>query len=136
MRERRGHERADRLFVLDHQERIEYARRRLSLRRLCRLARRGGRKVQPEGCAVARLAVHEDEAAALFHRPIDHRETEAGPLADLFRREERLEDVRLRFGAHAVPGIGDAQRDVRARRHRHAWARRVVAHTMDRGGED
>ena len=38
------------------------------------------------------LAAHEDEAPELSDRAIDGGETQAGALAFLFRREERLED--------------------------------------------
>ena len=41
----------------------------------------------------ARLAVDRDVPAALPDDPVDGREAEAGPLARLLRREERLEDA-------------------------------------------
>src|SRR3972149_585884 len=60
----------------------------------------GPRQVDLEGRAVAGLAVDPDVALALLHDAVDGREAEAGALRLALRREEGLEDARLRLGVH------------------------------------
>ena len=59
------------------------------LRRRRRLG--GQRQVDAERGPATRLALHLDAAAALLHDAVDHRQAQAGPLADLLCREKRLE---------------------------------------------
>ena len=48
------------------------------------------------------LRVEPDVAARLADDPVDRREAQAGALADVLGREERLEDVRARREVHAL----------------------------------
>ena len=57
----------------------------------------------------ARLAVDGDEAVALADDAVHRREAEAGALADVLRREERLEQMRARLRRHADAVVDDAQ---------------------------
>ena len=66
------------------------------------------RQVQPEGRALALGAVDPDMAARLLGEAVDHRQPEAGALADRLGREERLEDLRERVRRHADAGVADA----------------------------
>ena len=54
------------------------------------------RQVDLEGRAVPRLALDRDVTAALLDDAVDGGQPEAGALARLLGREERLEDARLR----------------------------------------
>ena len=56
--------------------------------------------------------------AALTHDAVDGGEPQPGALAPRLRGEERLEGPLQRRGVHAGAGVGDAQDDVAARRHR------------------
>ena len=58
------------------------------------------------------LAVDADEPAVLLHDAVHRRETEAGALPDVLRREERLEQVRLRGGVHAAAGVAHGEHHV------------------------
>ena len=64
-----------------------------------------------------RLAVDENEAAALLHDAIYRRQSKPGTLGTL-RGEERLEDARLRLVVHSDAGVADGQHDVLARHQR------------------
>jgi len=55
------------------------------------------------------LAVDPDIAAGLFHDPVHGGEAQAGSLTKLLGGEERLEDMRLRFGIHPATGIAHGQ---------------------------
>src|SRR5207245_2021868 len=63
------------------------------------------RQIYLDGRAAPALAVHPDIAAALLDDSVHGGETEPGTLADLFRREKRLEEVCLRRFIHADAGV-------------------------------
>ena len=50
-----------------------------------------------------------NEASALGNRAVHAGEAEPRALADVLRREERLEDARLRLGVHPLSGVGDRE---------------------------
>ena len=50
----------------------------------------------------------------LLDDPLNHRQPEAGSLADLLGGEERLEDARPHLIGHALAGVGDRQPHVLA----------------------
>ena len=64
---------------------------------------------------MSRLAVDLDMPVALLDDAEDHGQSQPGPLADPFRREERLEDAGFHFRRHAAAGVGHRQQDVAAR---------------------
>ena len=55
--------------------------------------------------------------AAMLHDAIHRGESEPGPFADFFRREERLENPAHRGLIHACSGITDREQDVASRFH-------------------
>ena len=63
------------------------------------------RQVDLEGRTDTGLALERDEAAALVHRPVEHRQAQAGSFP--LRGEERLEDPALRLGIHPATGVAD-----------------------------
>ena len=69
--------------------------------------------------ADAGLALDRDEPVALTHDAVDGRETETRPLADVLRREERLEQVRARLRRNADAVVDHAQPHVVARHRLH-----------------
>src|SRR4051794_40219603 len=72
------------------------------------LRRRGKRDDEPRTVAVR--AIDEDRAFRRLDDPAAYGETETGAVADLFRREERLED----FFVHARGNAGSAVLDLDA----------------------
>ena len=66
-------------------------------------------KIQLEGGALARFAVHPDVAPALLDHAVDGRQAQTSAFPSLLGGEERLEDVPARFGVHAMAGV--AHRD-------------------------
>ena len=68
------------------------------------------------------LGVDRDLPAALLDDPVDGREPQAGALALLLRREEGLEDARLRLGVHAGAGVDDREQHLAPGRQRRAGA--------------
>ena len=101
-------ERANALGVLDQENRLRAAGRSVLDGRTD--DRLGGlldpREIDPEGGALARLAVDEHVAAALLDDPVDRGEAESGSGFAL-RREEGLEGAVLHVGAHADAGVAD-----------------------------
>ena len=85
--------------------------------------------------ALARLAVDPDSAAALFHRPVDHRQAEPSALAFVFGREERLKNMGLRLRIHSNPRIAHRQHHVAAGADRRVPLRRCGVQ-FDVGGFD
>src|SRR6185312_14171459 len=80
------------------------------------LAHLRARQINGKSCARAMIAVNGDLPAAPLDNAINGREAEAGPLAHLLRREERLKDTGLRFRIHTAPGITEENTHVIARR--------------------
>ena len=68
-------------------------------------------EIGAEGSATVRLAVDEDEAAALFHDAVHGGEAEAGALGAL-GGEERFEDARLGVAVHPDSGVADGEHDI------------------------
>ena len=66
------------------------------------------RKVVPSPTALST----EDEAAGLLDDAVDHRQAEAGALADFLRREERLENLVAHVGGNAVAVVLDLDQHV------------------------
>ena len=66
--------------------------------------------VEREARALADGAVAGDRAAVLLHDAVGDRQAEAGALADLLRREERIVDPRELFGRNPGAGVGDFDR--------------------------
>src|SRR3546814_5596905 len=63
------------------------------------------------------FAVDLDMPAGLLGEAVDHAEAEAGSLAVLLRRKERIEDAAEDLGRYPAAGIGNREHDVIARRH-------------------
>ena len=83
---------------------------------------------QPElgGRALARLAVQDAVVRRLLGHAMDHRQAEAGALADALGGEERLGGARQRLGVHALAGVVQRQPDIvpgRATCRRPPWPR-------------
>ena len=79
--------------------------------------RRGGgslarRQVQRHGGPLLRRAVDGHEAAGMTCDALHEGQAEAGALAHLLGREERLEQMRLHVGGHADAVVANAQPDV------------------------
>src|SRR5579885_2698004 len=93
---------AKRSFVFDQQNRFIAFQIRRDFRGsafdIFRRRRLG--KVDVEASSCARFADDFDVSAALFHNPVDHRQTEASSLALLFRSEKGFEDPRLCGSIH------------------------------------
>ena len=70
------------------------------------------RQVNLEDRPFAEFAVNPNVAATLFHDAVDSGQTQASAFANLLGGEERLEDMRFRFGVHAATGVGDRHNDV------------------------
>ncbi|HEY3540965.1 MAG TPA: hypothetical protein VGK79_00355 [Gaiellaceae bacterium] len=106
-----GRDAADDLLVLDEQH---GARARA---RCHRRSRRGDhdvrieRQANRESRALAGRARDMDRPAELRDDAVDGRQPEPCALADLLRREERVEDPGLRRLVHADAGVGDDQLD-------------------------
>ena len=75
------------------------------------------RKVDLERRPFAGLAVDPHATAALLDDAEDRRESQAGTLASLLRREEGLEDAGQRRLVDADAGVGDGKHHVRPGRH-------------------
>src|SRR5205807_4789269 len=69
-------------------------------------------QIDAEGRAVPRFAIDVDVPVVLFDDAVGHGEAEARAFAQLFGREERLEDARLRLGVHACAGVAHFDLDV------------------------
>ena len=80
-------------------------------------ARLVARQIDAEHRALADLAVAEDEAAGLLDDAIDGREAEAGALAHLLGREERLPDLVEMLARNAGAGILHLAEHIFAGRH-------------------
>ena len=52
--------------------------------------------------------------AELLDDPVDRGQPEAGALADLLGREERLEDMLAGLAVHADAGVADGELDIPA----------------------
>ena len=114
-----GHE-AHRRLVVHQQDRLSAAgfRRRLRHGRAGHRCRGGlPRQVDAERGPDAGLAGRPDEAAALFHDTIGHRQPEADAVHAGFGGEEWLEDLRERRLVHADAGVGDHDPAVAPGRH-------------------
>ena len=118
-RQRLAREIADGIVVFDEEHGLRSPQRRFGAfdrRRDGRRRHAHRRQRDRERRALARLALGPDVTRALPDDAVDGGEAEAGALADLLRREERLEEVRPHVRRHAVAGIADAQQHVRSRR--------------------
>ncbi len=106
------YQQAHRRVVLDHQHGFALLR----LQRAVRVA--GGRirmrlllvrrQVQTHFGALAGLAGDLHVAAGLAGETVDHRQAEAGALADGLGSEEGFEDAGQHFGVHAAAAVRDA----------------------------
>src|SRR5687767_12130095 len=67
----------------------------------------GERQTDGEARALADLAVAGDRAAVFLHDAVRDREPEAGALANLLGREERIVDARQLLGRNARAGVAD-----------------------------
>ena len=74
------------------------------------------RQENAEDRALADLGIAEDEAAGLLDDAVDHRQAEAGALADFLGGEERLEDLLHHVGRDAGAGVLDLDQHVVGRR--------------------
>ena len=74
-------------------------------------------QVDRDGGARADFGIDPHLPARLLGEAIDHRQAEAGALADRFRCEERLEHPRDHLRRHAGAGVGHGNRQVLPRRH-------------------
>ena len=93
---------ADGRLVLDDQDRADADRARSPDRGFVDVDRGvDAREVELERGAVPGLGVEPDVAAGLVDDPVDRGQPEAGALALLLGREERLEDVLARVAVHA-----------------------------------
>ena len=122
--ERARGEGAHRLLVLDQQDRAAAGQvggglGDLLLGRLVGVVGEVARQQDAERRALAGLAVAEHVAAGLLDDAVDHRQAEAGALADLLGGEERLEDLVLDLGRNAVAGVLDLDQHVVGRNDRH-----------------
>ncbi len=63
------------------------------------------RQLDDEGCAAAGLALRPDAAAVIIDDAVGDGKPQAGALAGVFRREERIEDAAERLGLHARPVV-------------------------------
>ena len=61
--------------------------------------------MDPEGTAIAGLAVQPDVAAALLDDAVGHGEAEPGALSQFLGGEEGFEGTGLHFAIHAVAGV-------------------------------
>ena len=91
----------------------------LLLDRLLGLVADEARQENAERRAGARLALAEDIAARLLDDAVDHRQAEAGALADLLGGEERLENLRAHVGRDAVSVVLDFDQHIIGRSDRH-----------------
>ena len=73
-----------------------------------------------EARALPRRAVHPDVPAALHHDAVHRGETEAGVEGGGLGGEERLEEVGLHFGRHALARVAHDEQDVGAGGNLHA----------------
>ena len=99
--------RSNQFVVFDHQERFAaLARRRLTFRLdWGDFRRRGrGREIDRERRSFARSRIDFDPSSRLTNQPVDGRKAEPSSLSHLFRREERLEDMRPDLLAHSGSG--------------------------------
>ena len=78
----------------------------------------GQREMHGEHRPATRPRVEPYEASTLGDRAVDAGQSEPRPFADGLRREERLEDARLRLGAHPLARVGDREERVVTRRER------------------
>src|SRR5690606_29682083 len=67
------------------------------------------RQVDAEGCTMARLALDLDGAADLTNDAPYGAQAQAGALAALLRREERLEDAVVQLGWNAGSRVGHGE---------------------------
>ena len=68
-----------------------------------------GRQIHRHGGSVLRRRVDGHEAAGMVRDTLHERQAEPGALADLLRREERLEEMGLHVGAHADAVVAHAK---------------------------
>jgi len=69
-------------------------------------------KQQADRRALAGRAPDARRAAGLARHAVDHRQAQAGALADLLGGEEGLERALGDFGGHAEAGVADGQLDI------------------------
>ena len=74
----------------------------------------GRRQKDAERRAFPRLADHVDVPLVLLDDAVDDGQAQAGALAEFLGGEERLEDARLHFAAHAAASVGHGQQHVAA----------------------
>ena len=83
---------------------------RLPVQRPARRSSRGERKRQREARALTDRAVAGNRAAVLLDDAVGDRQPQAGALADVLRREERIVDARQLLGRNARAGVADLDR--------------------------
>src|SRR5207237_356647 len=71
-------------------------------------------KIDLETCPATDLGIDRDVTVALLHDPVDSGESQPRPLADFFRREERLEEMRPDRGVHPGARVGHGDHCIRA----------------------
>src|SRR6267143_2353255 len=110
------YELANSFLILCQQERFRSTNRRdRTLARLHQLERFvNARQIDLECRASAGFAVYPDETATLLHNSVYRRQPKPRTFALFFGREERLEDVALRFRVHPVAGIAYGKQDILA----------------------
>ncbi len=116
--ERRPHEPADRVVVLDEENRLRPEILRDHRRsRLEGLARRlvDGRQVHAEGRPGPGLTRESDVSTGPLHDVVNRGEAEARPSSELLGREKRFEEVRLDRLGHALSAVGDREKHVATR---------------------
>src|SRR5688500_13215598 len=106
-----------RVFVFDEQDRFRPARRRFHGPRGFAGTRECGRRthfrqINFERRAESGLAVDPYVPAGLFYDTVNGRQSKAGPLTGILRREEWVEGVLLGVLVHSDSGITNRQRDV------------------------
>ena len=69
------------------------------------------RQLDVERRADVRTRLEPDAPAVLLHDRVGHGQPETGALADLLRREERIEDLRLQLVGNARPVVVDFEHD-------------------------
>ena len=114
LRQHARRQRADRVLVLDQEHGFGPAdRRRRPEHHLTRvLVGQDPGEAELEARPLPRRAVHPDVPAALHHDAVDRGEAEAGVERRGLGGEERLEQVGLRLGGHALAGVAHDHQDI------------------------
>src|SRR5262249_61846319 len=65
------------------------------------------RKINPESCPGARLALNRDVPTALFHDAVHRRQSESSAFTHRLGGKKRFEDLRQRVRVHAGASVAD-----------------------------